>query len=66
MSDETLIDAIIQDDNNAFKTLFSRYYQRLVGYITTYTNDLSAKKALLKTRRRRKHIILSSRDCLRF
>lgn len=40
MNDLQLIEAICKDDEKAFKVLFSNYYKSLVGYITTFTNDV--------------------------
>ncbi|MCK0130211.1 RNA polymerase sigma-70 factor [Flavobacteriaceae bacterium F08102] len=39
MDDLSLIKAIVKGDESAFKTLFNRHYDKLVGYITTFTND---------------------------
>lgn len=41
MDDSLLIEAIKNDDNEAFKIFFNRYYKPLVAYINTYTSDLS-------------------------
>jgi RNA polymerase sigma-70 factor (ECF subfamily) len=48
MSDKELIFAIKNNDNEAFKALFSKYYGSLVGYVRTYTNDIQAAEDIVQ------------------
>jgi RNA polymerase sigma-70 factor (ECF subfamily) len=46
LDDRPMIQAIIKGDTTAFKTLFEKYYQPLVAYITTFTNDIHLSEDL--------------------
>ncbi|MFI1771462.1 RNA polymerase sigma factor [Thalassobellus citreus] len=48
MTDEFLLKAIKKDDNEAFKELFDKYYQQLVSYTITFTNDLSLAEDIVQ------------------
>jgi len=48
MTDEFLLKAIKKNDNDAFKELFNKYYQQLVSYAFTFTNDLSLAEDIVQ------------------
>ncbi|MBD0833395.1 RNA polymerase sigma factor [Aestuariibaculum sediminum] len=48
MEDLGLIQAIANNDKEAFNSLFSKYYRPLVIYITTYTNDVPASEDIVQ------------------
>ncbi|MCR8668928.1 RNA polymerase sigma-70 factor [Aestuariibaculum sp. M13] len=48
MEDLALIQAIANNDNEAFNSLFSKYYRPLVIFITTYTNDVPSSEDIVQ------------------
>lgn len=48
IEDRPLIQAIIKGNTLAFKTVFEKYYQPLVAYITTFTNDVHLAEDLVQ------------------
>lgn len=48
MEEKDLIHAITKGDDVVFKDLFMRYYQPIVGYINTFTNDLHLSEDIVQ------------------
>ena len=48
MTDISLASAIYNDDSNAFKLFFKRYYKPLLAYITTFTKDYTEAEDIVQ------------------
>jgi len=48
LDDVTLADNIKNDDENAFRILFDRYYKKLLDYAATFTNDLQEAEDIVQ------------------